>query len=269
MAMSMNKKLPSDDPLAGMRAKIGELKAEIEAIKEGLANPGILTKISAWIWAERSWSVPATLVILGAIGTAVWFVGGLILDKHVQSAVTTANGPLQNDIHRVDGDVQQVKALVNVLQAQIAAGKYSVVPEKDLKSHRDELNSVKSKLVTVPNNTPGYWPVAFQIISLVSKATSGASELADTRETTIDNVLSNPGGIGPFRHGRYVLKNKVGGLTFINSIIRFDPSVLLANDIFINCVFILPAEEAPPKVFQEIGKTLLASDLSNVTINAS
>jgi len=58
-------------------------------------------------------------------------------------------------------------------------------------------------------------------------------------------------------------------MIFRNSIIRFDRSVRLVNDVFINCIFILPTEENPPKVLQEIGKTLLTSDLSNVTLNAS
>ena len=75
--------------------------------------------------------------------------------------------------------------------------------------------------------------------------------------------------MSPIHDQRVVLKNLVQGVTFINSIVRFDPSVRLVNDTFINCVFILPAQEAPPKIFQEIGKTLLASDLAHVTISAS
>ena len=68
---------------------------------------------------------------------------------------------------------------------------------------------------------------------------------------------------------RVVLKNLIQGMVFKNSVVRFEPSVRLVNDVFINCVFILPTAENPPKALQEIGKTLLASDLVNVTLNAS
>lgn len=129
------------------------------------------------------------------------YVGGLILDNHVQSAVSVASGPIRSDIHRVDGDVQEVKALVHVLQAQFAAGKYSAVPVKDLKGHRDELDGVKSKLASVPSTTPGYWPVAFQIISLASKATSDVVVPIDKPEGSIEDVISNrPGAIAPLRN---------------------------------------------------------------------
>jgi hypothetical protein len=208
-------------------------------------------------------------VVLSAVGSAIWFVGGLILDKHVQSAVTAANVPMQTDIHRVDGDVQQVKAVVNVLQAQIAAQKFAVIPVKDLKNHPDELNNIKGNLATLPVDTPGYWPVSFQIISLASGATSETSENIPKAESSFDNVVVSTGIINPAENQRVVLKNLVQGLTFINSIVRFDPSVRLVNDTFINCQFIFPIQEAPPKIFQEIGKTLLASDLAKVTINAS
>jgi len=117
----MNKKAPPNDPLAGIRTKIGELQDDIKR----LDAPGLSARIRTWIWKERDWLIPVTLVVSSAIGTGIWYVGGLILDKHVQSAVTNANSPLQADIHRVDGDIQEVKATVKVLQAQIAADKNS------------------------------------------------------------------------------------------------------------------------------------------------
>jgi hypothetical protein len=86
----------------------------------------------------------------------------------------------------------------------------------------------------------------------------------------LDNVGSNPpGGFGPIKNGRVVLRNLVQGITFENSIVRFDPSVRLVNVTFINCAFIFPAVQEPSRPLQEIGQTLLASDLSRVTVNAS
>ena len=66
-----------------------------------------------------------------------------------------------------------------------------------------------------------------------------------------------------------VLKNDVHGMVFRNSIIRFDLSVKLSNDVFVDCIFIFPPEQNPTGPLQQIGRTLLASNLENVTLNAS
>ncbi|PYU46763.1 MAG: hypothetical protein DMG54_02325 [Acidobacteria bacterium] len=71
------------------------------------------------------------------------------------------------------------------------------------------------------------------------------------------------------REKNVLLKNLIEGIHFENSVIHFDASVRLVDDTFLNCVFILPPQENPPKSFQEIGRTLLTSDLSKVTLNAS
>lgn len=86
----------------------------------------------------------------------------------------------------------------------------------------------------------------------------------------MDNVVSNPiGGIAPVKNSRVVLKNLIQGVIFENSIVRFDPSVRLVNDLFINCFFILPVEANPRERVQDIGNKLLASDLQRVTLTSS
>lgn len=177
---------PPEDPLAGIRTKIGDLQRDITSIKDQLAKPTVRSRA----WAERSWLIPVVIGLITGLAAACWYVGGLILDKHILTSVTAANGPLQTDIHRVDGDIQQVKATVNVLQAQILIQKYSVAPVKDLKEHRDELNGVRSKLAfTSDSSAPGYWVTSFQIISLASKASAELSENLDKPEGSTDNVI--------------------------------------------------------------------------------
>ena len=71
--------------------------------------------IGAKIWEERNWSFAAILGILTVSCEAIWYVGGLNLDKHIQLVVIIANVPLQGDVHGIDGDVQQIKGIVSVL----------------------------------------------------------------------------------------------------------------------------------------------------------
>lgn len=224
----------------------------------------------SWFWKERNWSIPMAVVLVGAVGGSAIYVAGLEVDKHIQSAVTTGIAPLQKDIQRIDGDTREIKGILAVLQTRVAVQKYSAVPPKELKTHSEELKQLKTTVAQASPSTPGYWPIAFQVIQLASQSTFTNWEKLARRESVFDNVSSRPaGGFGVRENDRAFLKNHVEGLIFKNSIIRFDPNVELVNDVFIDCVFILPVQENPSRPLQQIGKTLLASDLSKVTLNAS
>lgn len=171
-----------------------------------------------------------------------------------------------NTIDRLGG----IEGTLKVLQAQIAVAKYSTATPQELKEHHYELASVKTTLASVPRNTPNFWPITFQVINLLSQATSNLTTQNEQKEIVLNDVSSNPPGlISPVMNQRVFLKNLVAGFTFTNSIVRFDSSVRLANDTFINCVFIFPPEASPLKNLQEIGSELLASDLTHVTVKGS
>jgi hypothetical protein len=173
----------------------------------------------------------------------------------------------------IDGRLTTIESSLAVLQARIVGQKLANAPQGDLKIHREEINAVRASLASAKNEVAGFWPSSFEIITLLSKASSTEidfAKLENARESVFDNVGSNPiGAIGPVTGVRAVLKNDIQGMIFRNSIIRFDPSVKLHNDVFINCVFIFPAQQDPSGPLQQIGRTLLASDLENVTLNAS
>lgn len=163
-----------------------------------------------------------------------------------------------------------IEGILKLIQAQIAVAKYSSAPPQELKKHHDELASVRAMLANAPKGEPNFWPTTFQVISLLSQATSNPSIQNDQREAILNDVSSNPpGGMSPIMNSRVVLINLVAGMTFINSIVRFDPSVRLANDTFINCVFIFPSEANPSTNLQQIGSELLAADLSHTIIKGS
>jgi len=176
-----------------------------------------------------------------------------------------------DNINRLADRLTSLEGKLALQQAQIVSQKYSTIPPKELKAHAEELKQVKTSLAQLPTTSPGYWPAAFQVIQLASQSNfADFDKIAAQRESLFDNVSSKPpGGFGVTTKQRVFLKNHVEGLVFKDSIIRFDPSVELVNDVFINCVFLIPLHENPSKPLQEIGKTLLASDLSKVTLNAT
>jgi len=167
-------------------------------------------------------------------------------------------------------NLSRINEALKLIPTQIAVAKFSSVSPQELKQHKDELASARNSLRSVPRNVPNFWPTTFQVITLLSQATSNPTTQNEQKEGVMDNVVSNsPNGVSPVTNSRVVLKNSVAGITFINSIVRFDPSVRLANDTFINCVFIFPSEANPPTNLQQIGSELLAADLSHAIIKGS
>jgi hypothetical protein len=263
----MDKKKPFPDDFGGVRNLIHDLKKEVEEIKT--TN----RKLSLWalIWGERAWTIPTTIMLLLAAMSGTAYISSLILDSHIQTAIQTTVAPLQKDIQRIDGDLREIKGMLSVLRTEIAAEKYSKIPPKELKAHSEELKRLQKTLANLSPSSPGYWPTAFQVIQLASQSTfADWDKIAAMGETVLSNVTSRPPGAVVFApNKRFFLQNHVEGMIIKNSIVRFDPNVELVNDVFINCVFLIPVQENPSKPLQEIGKTLLASDLSKVTLNAS
>jgi hypothetical protein len=129
---------------------------------------------------------------------------------------------------------------------------------------------MKTKLAVVNEDTPGFWPASSQMIQLLSKAMSNISS-TPTANIVIDKMDGSDPDLQSFRANNVLLKNRVAGVTFINSIVTFDPSVSLAHDRFINCVFAFPSVgqfQKPPESLRKVIKLLLASDLANVTVKS-
>jgi hypothetical protein len=225
---------------------------------EHLAN---LNRPSFWskVWVERNWVIPTALLVFGCLCSGIWWIGGLAFDHRFNSDL----GPLSGDVHAVYGDVRQLAANVSDLQNQIAILRLSAIPTHELKNHVEELKRIKTTLSQTPKGTPDYWPTAFQVITLLSRAVSNPTV---TKSSLIENVTGPPGSYA-FNSGDFVLKGVVTGGVFRNSIIRVDPNARLANDRFENCVLVLPYVQNPSEPLQRIGNELLASsDLSNLSI---
>ena len=213
--------------------------------------------------------------------------------------------PFQSASKVIDGDARQREAIASVREAQFVVRKLSSVPESELKFHCHELDKIKIKLAVASEDTPGFWSASSQMIQLLSKAMSNISstptanividkmdgsdpdlqsfQMIQLLSKAMSNISSTPTNIvidkmdgsdpdlQSFRASNVLLKNRVAGVTFINSIITFDPSVSLAHDRFINCVFTFPSVgqfQKPPESLRKVIKLLLASDLANVTVKS-
>jgi len=183
-------------------------------------------------------------------------------------------GTTTEQLKTVNLRLSGIENTLGFLRAQTVAQKYSTIPVPELKKHRDELATARKTLSSIPPDTPNYWPVSFQMITLLSQAqalsileTVGRKPVSEMSD--VSRINAPPAIAFVVRETNVVLKNLIQGVTFENSVIHFDPSVRLVNDTFVNCVFVFPMEENPSKPLQQIGKTLLAADLSKVTLNAS
>lgn len=258
---------PNPESLSAIWKFAHELEKDIAGLRTAINKPSFWSRLRAKFWAERSWSILLALTLITAIGSGACYVVVLIADRYIQSALTASVGPIQKDIQRIDGDTQQIKGILSVLQAQIATQKYSSIPPEKLKEHREELKDLKNKLASTNKDSPNFWPVSFQVINLLSKALSYIENPNPT-----ESVVEDTEGTFIEKNGSVVLlKGLIRNSQFKDSVIRFDPSVRLVNVTFKNCVFVFPlAEPNPPKPLQQIGSILLAaSDLTKVTINAS
>lgn len=245
------------------------LRKEDKTWIEDVVDTAVRSHLDPRGWKKLQAFLPVVTVIgifvaLLALAGAGWNYAFSRVGSEAQFQTHTTD-----TITRISERLTSIEGKLTLLQAQIVGQKYSGVPPKELKSHAEELKQLKTSLAQLPTTSPGYWPAAFQVIQLFSQ-----SNFIDLDKVVGKSEFSNvssrpPGSFGVTENRRVFLKKHVEGLIFKDCIIYFDPTVELVNDVFINCVFILPAQENPSKPLQEIGKTLLASDLSKVTLNAS
>jgi hypothetical protein len=266
----MAKQAPNLEGISDLRHEVRGLNQIVEKLRKDLGNK---KKMSWWERAGEH-KVIAGLIVAAIVAVCGWVISALhsqaneFVDGHIKEQVK----PIFTQLAELDARTNRIEGALSVLRAELASQKYSTIPPKELKAHVEELKRLKTSLAQLPTTSPGYWPAAFQVIRLASQSNfADFDKIAHQRgESSYDNVSSRPAGMFGVTTGQRVfLKNHVEGLIFKDSIIRFDPSIQLVNDVFINCVFLIPVQENPSKPLQEIGKTLLASDLSRVTLNAS
>jgi hypothetical protein len=131
------------------------------------------------------------------------------------------------------------------------------------------LGEIQTRLLNVNEASPGYWPLAFALISY--------------RSIIITGMLSPPGPLSVFKDVRFqgAQQSKVGGVAvvlggliegvdFVNSWVEFDLSapLVLKNTHFDHCVLVFRGMqvESPSPLYQRIARQILASTVADVKI---
>lgn len=92
---------PNPEGLNAVWKAVHKLEKDFESLLNAINAPSFWSKL----WGERAWLIPTTLALLGLLGSGVWYVGRLILENHVRSAL--------GSIHQ---EIQDVKATLSAIQ---------------------------------------------------------------------------------------------------------------------------------------------------------
>lgn len=268
--MSNHTPTPHPESLNAVWRAVHELENALEKLNEVVKEQTWFEKLCTWLWKERAWTIPGILIVLGGIGTVLYYAEQAILEVagyKIDGRMNKAIEPLNKQIQAIDGNTKRIEGILSVLQGQVIIQNNSSSPHSELWEHHDELKEVKGKLSVADRSTPQFWPTSFQIINLLSQSSSNF-DVSNKPQMLIENnfgivIEGRPPGT------RFLLKGTNENVVINDGVITFDPNVRLKNVTFINCIFVLPVVQIPSKHLQEIGNALLRSDISHVTINVS
>lgn len=210
------------------------------------------------------------------IGVAVLAIGAvftLAANNYIDERTKAITDPLSTKLDDISGRLSRMEGELSVLKAQRVAETFSTAPINELKSHKTELNAVKSDLAAATKDapkTPTFWPAAFDVLNLLAKSNANVSVLPNPelgmhlRDVYFNARISYPPGTV------FTLNGHIKGIQFDEAIVYVGEDAVLENVTFVHCVIILPTiKTTPPPALQQIGTELLeASDVSSITLNA-
>jgi hypothetical protein len=267
----MTKLVPTPPPetLLEVSRTIRELQYALENLDVYIEKPSRSRKFSQWLRKNRGLAVITALVLLTGIAAGSYYLGlkmnrlqGDKLDAHI----ATVFEPAKNELLSAEDNTKRLEAALVTLQCKVLAQQFAAIPVSQLPEHRQELRDARTQLAAVNPDTPGFWPTTFQLITLLSRATS-AVEIEKPKEIEISNVSDFPfaGELGQ----RVVLAGEIKNTVFNDAVVRLDPEVHLDNVTFNGCVIIFPDTPKPSNSLREIAAQLLSSNLPHATIRGS
>ena len=260
---------PPPDTLREVSRTIRELQNALEQLDVSIEKPSRSARLSRWLRKNRSLSSLTALVFLVGIAAGSYLLGlriyklaGVKLDSHIAAAFA----PAKKEIQSAETNTRRLEEMLVTLQCQVLVQQIAAIPVSQLRQHREELREARTKLAAVDADTPGFWPATFQLITLLSRASS-AVEIEKPKEIVISNVSDFPfaGELGE----RVVLVGKIKNTVFTDVVVRLDPEVQLENVTFNGCVIIFPDTLKPSNSLREIATQLLSSNLPRATIHGS
>ncbi|HEY4838666.1 MAG TPA: hypothetical protein VIH72_08670 [Candidatus Acidoferrales bacterium] len=260
---------PPPETLLEVSRTIRELQSALENLDVYIEKPSRSTRLSQWLRKNRGLAFVITLVLLTGIAAGSYFLSlkinrlvGVRLDTHI----ATVFEPAKKELQAAESNTKRFEATLVILQCKVLAQQFAALPVSQLPEHRVELRDARTQLAAVDPDTPGFWPTTFQLITLLSRATS-AVEIEKPKEIEISNVSDFPfaGELGQ----RIVLAGQIKNTVFNDAVVRLDPEVRLQNVTFNNCVIIFPDTPKPSSSLREIASQFLSSNLPRVTIHGS
>jgi hypothetical protein len=260
---------PPPETLHEVSRTIRELQNALEQLDVSIEKPSRSARVSLWLRKNRSLPSLTTLVFLIGIAAGSYFLGTRIyklatvkVDTHIAAAFEPAKKELQS----AESNSRRLEGMLVILQCKVLAQQIGALPVNQLREHREELREARTQLAAVDADTPGFWPTTFQLITLLSRATS-AVEIEKPKEIVVSNVSNVPfaGELG----ARVVLVGQIKNIVFNDAVVRLDPEVHLENVTFNGCVIIFPNTTKPSNALREIATQLLSSNLPRATIRGS
>lgn len=260
---------PPPETLHEVSRTIRELQDALEQLELSIEKPSMSARVSGWLRQNRARTSITAVAVLFAIAASSYFLGlriyrvsGVKLDSHIATAIE----PVSNQIRGVQADSRRTEGMLIVLQTKVLVQQIASLPELQLREHREELRETRKLLANVSPETPGFWPATFQLINLLSRATS-AVEGETPKEILVGDISGVPFN-GEFGQ-HIVLAGQFKNTVFNDVVVRLDPSVHLENVTFVDCVIIFPDDPKPAKSLRQIASEFLSSDLLHTTIRGS
>jgi hypothetical protein len=260
---------PPSETLHEVSRTIRELQDALENLDVSIERPSRSARLSRWLRKNRGLTSFTALVFLIGIAAGSYLLGlkinklaDLKIDTHIASAIEPAKKELQS----AESNTRRLEEKLVILQCKVLAQQIAAIPVSQLREHRDELRDARTQLAAVDADAPGFWPTTFQLITLLSRATS-AVEIEKPKEIVISNVSDFPfaGELGE----RIVLVGEIKNTVFNDAVVRLDPEVHLQNVTFNDCVIIFPDTPKPSSSLRQIAAQLLSSNLLHATIRGS
>jgi hypothetical protein len=258
---------PPPETLSEVSRTIRELQDALDQLDVSIEKSSLSTRVSRWLRKDRTAASVTALILLGVVVTGSYFAGiriykiaGVKLDSHVTNAID----PITKQIQATQADTRRLEGMLIVLQSKVLIQQVAALPQLQLRERREELREARRLLATVNPETPGFWTATFQLITVLSRATS-AVEIEKSKETLVSDVSGVP--FASEFGDRLVLAGQIKNSIFTDAVVRLDPDVHLENVTFTDCIIIFPDAARPTKSLQQIATEFLSSDLMRTTIH--
>jgi hypothetical protein len=103
---------PNPEDVSSVWRAVHKLEKEFESLLKTINRPSRWRKFWLWIWKERNWTIVTGLALLGGLGSGIFTLGGMLLNKHVEAGLS----PLQKDIRRIDDSISHIEGELGGIQ---------------------------------------------------------------------------------------------------------------------------------------------------------